>query len=90
MLTHLIDTIITSFPQSWTHDKTKNKDPLDVLGSIHNYLTLVNRPPLESIHDLAHLIVYNCLATFSMKSTPYGLMKILDVYESAITSVVCK
>ena len=86
-----IDTIITSFPQNWTHDDEHhitNKDPMDVLKSIHRYLTLVNRPPLESVHDLAQLIVYKSLATFCRKSTPYGPMQILDVYESAIASVV--
>lgn len=85
------NTIITSFPQNWAHDDdedhTNNKDPMDVLKSIHRYLTLVNRRPLESVHDLAQLIVYKCLATFCQKSTPYGPMRILDVYESAIASV---
>ena len=61
---------------------------MDVLKSIHKYLALVNRPPLESVYDLAQLIVYKCLATFCRKSTPYGPMQILDVYESAIASVV--
>ena len=61
---------------------------MDVLKSIHKYLSLVNRPPLESVYDLAQLIVYKCLATFCNKSTPYAAMQILDVYECAIASVV--
>ncbi|KAH6723387.1 hypothetical protein BKA61DRAFT_10492 [Leptodontidium sp. MPI-SDFR-AT-0119] len=84
------NTIITSFPQNWTHDDDKHQiegDPQDVLQSIHKYLTLVNRPPLESVYDLAQLIVYKSLATFCNKPTPYGPMQILDVYESAIASV---
>ncbi|PVH87563.1 hypothetical protein DL98DRAFT_649198 [Cadophora sp. DSE1049] len=84
------NTIITSFPQNWTHDDEDHQsegDPKDVLKSIQKYLTLVNRPPLESIYDLAQLIVYKCLATFCNKPTPYGPMQILDVYESAIASV---
>ncbi|KAH7354813.1 hypothetical protein BKA65DRAFT_229070 [Rhexocercosporidium sp. MPI-PUGE-AT-0058] len=84
------NTIITSFPQNWTHDDEQHQnegDPQDVLKSIHKYLTLVNRPPLESVYDLAQLIVYKCLATFCNKPTPYGPMQILDVYESAIASV---
>lgn len=91
-LTFTSDTIITSFPQNWTHDDDQHQneaDPQDVLKSIHKYLTLVNRPPLESVYDLAQLIVYKCLATFCNKPTPYGPMQILDVYESAIASVVC-
>jgi hypothetical protein len=91
MIPDRTDTIITSSPQNWTHDDedhTNNKDPMDVLKSIHRYLTLVNRRPLESVHGLAQLIVYKCLATFCQKSTPYGPMRILDVYESAIASVV--
>jgi hypothetical protein len=91
MILDRIDTIITSFPQNWTHDDEQhntNKDSMDVLKSIHRYLTLVNRPPLESVHDLAQLIVYKCLAPFCQKSTPYETMRILDVYESAIASVV--
>jgi len=90
-LIYLPDTIITSFPQNWTHDDEKHQDesdPKDVLKSIQKYLTLVNRPPLESVYDLAQLIVYKCLATFCNKPTPYGPMQILDVYESAIASVV--
>lgn len=82
---------MTSFPQNWTHDDDVHQnegDPLDVLKSIHKYLTLVNRPQLESVYDLAQLIVYKSLATFCKKSTPYGAMQILDVYESAIASVV--
>lgn len=84
------NTIITSFPQNWTHDDEDHEsegDPKDVLKSIQKYLTLVNRPPLESVYDLAQLIVYKCLATFCNKPTPYGPMQILDVYESAIASV---
>jgi hypothetical protein len=63
-------------------------DPRDVLNSIHDFLTLVNRPPLESVHDLAQLVVFKCLESFCKKRTPYGMMQILDVYESAIASVV--
>ncbi|KAK0120981.1 hypothetical protein ONS96_011173 [Cadophora gregata f. sp. sojae] len=84
------NTIITSFPQNWTHDVEDSQvegDPQDVLKSIQKYLTLVNRPPLESVYDLAQLIVYKCLATFCNKPTPYRQMQILDVYESAIASV---
>lgn len=87
------DTIITSFPQNWSHDHDGHgdeSDPMDVLKSIQRYLTLVNRPPLESIYDLAQLVVYKCLATFCRKSTPYGAMQILDVYESAIAAVVSR
>ena len=84
-----IDTIITSFPPNWSHDDGETHDDMDVLQSIYRYLTLVNRPPLESVRDLARLIVYKCLATFCRMSTPYGQMQILDVYESAIASVVC-
>lgn len=62
---------------------------MDIMKSIHRYLALVNRSPLETIQDLAQLIVYNCLAPFCAKSTPYGPMQILDVYESAIAAVVC-
>jgi len=86
-----LDTIITCFPQGWTQGDPKNSkenDSMDVLKNIHRYLSLVTRPPLESVHDLAQLIVYNCLAPFCRKSTPYGPMQILDVYESAIASVV--
>ncbi len=85
------DTILTSFPQNWTHDddpQNREGDSMDVFASIRKYLTLVNRPPLESVYDLAQLIVYKCLATFCKKSTPYGSIANLDVYESAIASVV--
>ncbi|KAH7364679.1 hypothetical protein BKA65DRAFT_533237 [Rhexocercosporidium sp. MPI-PUGE-AT-0058] len=81
------NTIISSFPQSWEHQDLQSPDSWDVLGSIHKYLTLVDRAPIHSIHDLADLIVYKCLATFTRGSTPYGPMKVLDVYESAIAAV---
>lgn len=84
--------MITCFPRNWKQDDEANykeADSFDVLKNIHKYLALVNRPPLESVHDLAQLIVYNCLAPFCKKSMPYGPMQILDVYDSAIALVVC-
>jgi hypothetical protein len=59
-----------------------------VLKNIHNFLSIVNRPPLQSVYDLANIIVDKCLETFCRRSTPYGIIQILDVYEVLIASVV--
>ncbi|KAL3426968.1 hypothetical protein PVAG01_00477 [Phlyctema vagabunda] len=86
------NTIITSFPQNWKHDEDDPQheaDKMDVLQNIYSHLSLQSRMPLESVYDLAHLIVAKCLATFCTQSTPYNKhpKRILDVYESAVAAV---
>lgn len=61
-----------------------------MVNSILKFLPLVNRAPFESVYDLANLIVNKCLETYYKRSTPYGPMQILDVYEVLVAQVVCQ
>jgi hypothetical protein len=86
-----LETIITSFPRNWTNDDAHHpdaNDDTDVLKSIHKFLCLIHRLPLESVFDLAQLIVYKCLETFTARPIPYGNPQILGVYQNAIAAVV--
>jgi hypothetical protein len=83
--------IDTSFPQSWTRNDDTHEygeDLMSFLNSIYKSLSPVERPQIESVYDLAYLIVLMRLATFGREKTSYDPAEIMDMYERTMVYVV--
>ncbi|KAI0805326.1 hypothetical protein GGR55DRAFT_656362 [Xylaria sp. FL0064] len=72
--------VITSFPQAWRPYKRSKKDAVDLQVQIHQYLHQGKREAIESVNQLASVIIKECTRVFgSFKRPPEpGLSEIFD------------
>jgi hypothetical protein len=84
----LSDTIITSFPQEWGHVVCTKAKCVGMRERIEAYLHDSNRKALESVHDLAAVIVNECISVFGDFQIPEIEFRFLDLFDASISDIV--
>lgn len=81
------NTIISSFPRRWGRNKP---DASGVHKSLRVRLTQIPEREIQSIYDLALIIIDQCPRVFFDRSKPLDeRAEVMDVFASAIGNVVC-
>ncbi|KAE9381023.1 hypothetical protein N431DRAFT_457638 [Stipitochalara longipes BDJ] len=83
------DTIITSFPQQWGHSvcsDTENKCE-GVREQIELYLNKCDRKAIESVDDLAAVIINECTRVFGDFQIPKIELQFLDLFDASISDI---
>ncbi|CZR63756.1 uncharacterized protein PAC_13653 [Phialocephala subalpina] len=83
--TFQLHTILTSFPKRWGRNQT---DSSDVHKSLGERLTPLPTVEIQSIHDLALMIIDQCSRVFFDRTKPFDQRpEVLDLFASAISNV---
>ena len=75
------DLVITAFPQRWQQPKN---DPLNVLDGVIEHINSNTRDPVQSVYDLAMIIVNRCAGVFDRHRMGDEDYQFLDMFESSI------
>ena len=82
-----LDTILTSFPRRWGRNKP---DPSGVHKSLRERLNHVENGRINSIFDLALIIIDQCSLVFFDRTKPTDQRpEVMDIFSTAIAHVVC-
>lgn len=82
-----IDTILTSFPRRWGRNKP---DSSAVHRGIRDHLGRLGSGQINSIYDLALIIVDECSKVFFDRTKPLDQRpELVDIFGSAISNIVC-
>lgn len=79
------DTIITAFPRRWGRNKP---DPSAVHRAIRDYMASVDKGQINSIYDLALIIVDECSKVIFDRTKPDLRPEVVDIFGSAISKIV--
>lgn len=82
-----LDTVVTSFPQQWDNHTEIQNTFHGVLESIQSELKNPHRPALQSVSDLASLIINNCSGVFDPFRVPSN-QQYLDLFDNSICDIV--
>jgi hypothetical protein len=81
------NTVISSFPRRWGRNKP---DPSAVHRGIRDRLGSLGSDQIHSVYDLAFIIIDECSKVFFDRTTPLDQRpEVVDLFSSAISSVVC-
>lgn len=75
------DLVVTAFPQRWQQPRN---DPLNVLDGIIENINSNTRDPVQSVYDLAMIIVNRCSGVFDRHRMGDEDYQFLDMFESSI------
>ena len=79
------DTIISAFPRRWGRNKP---DPSAVHRAIRDHLGAIDKSRINSIYDLALIIIDECSKVFFDRTKPDLRPEVVDIYSSAISKIV--
>lgn len=79
------DTIITAFPRRWGRNKP---DPSAVHRAIRDYMASVDERQINSIYDLALIIIDECSKVIFDRTKPDLRPEVVDIFGSAISKIV--
>ncbi|KAK1776228.1 hypothetical protein QBC45DRAFT_222384 [Copromyces sp. CBS 386.78] len=81
------NTIITAFPRRWGRNKP---DPSAVHRAIRDYMASVDERQIESIYDLALIIIDECSKVIFDRTKPDLRPEVVDIFGSAISKIAEK
>jgi hypothetical protein len=81
------DTVLTSFPRRWGRNKP---DSSAVHRGIRDHLGKLDSGQINSIYDLALIIIDECSKVFFDRTKPLDQRpEVVDIFGSAISNIVC-
>ena len=85
-LTNASDTVISSFPRRWGRNKP---DPSAVHRGIRDRLGDLGNDQINSVYDMAFIIIDECSKVFFDRTTPLDQRpEVVDLFSSAISNIV--
>ncbi|KAK3313225.1 hypothetical protein B0H66DRAFT_485544 [Apodospora peruviana] len=81
------NTIISAFPRRWGRNKP---DPSAVHRAIRDHLGSIDKAQVNSIYDLALIIIDECSKVFFDRTKPDLRPEMVDIYSSAISKIAEK
>ncbi|EAA30255.2 hypothetical protein GE21DRAFT_9902 [Neurospora crassa] len=81
------NTIITAFPRRWGRNKP---DPSAVHRAVRDYMASVDKGQINSIYDLALIIVDECSKVIFDRTKPDLRPEVVDIFGSAISKIAEK
>ena len=86
MLSRFLDTILTSFPRRWGRNKP---DPSGVHKSLRERLTHISDGQINSVYDIALIIIDQCSRVFFDRTKPTDQRpEVMDIFSNSIAHVV--
>ena len=84
-----LDTIITSFPRRWSRNNVNNPDSSGVHEGLLARLDDLRIGQVQSVYDLALLIMNQCATVFFDLTQPVDERpEVLDIFSNALSHVV--